>query len=52
MLFAACTRARDSLYVSWTGQTCPLLVGPRAGRSRHSLLVVPEPGTHQRTEAV
>jgi hypothetical protein len=33
-----CTRARDSLYVSWTGQPCPFLVGPRAGRSRHSLL--------------
>lgn len=31
MLFAACTRARDSLYVSWTGQSSPFLLEATCG---------------------
>ncbi|WP_404868242.1 UvrD-helicase domain-containing protein [Kitasatospora griseola] len=31
LLFVACTRARDSLYVSWTGQPSPFLVDAGCG---------------------
>ncbi|MFJ6912846.1 UvrD-helicase domain-containing protein [Streptomyces sp. NPDC101133] len=31
LLFVACTRARDSLYVSWTGQPSPFLVEAGCG---------------------
>lgn len=31
LLFVACTRARDGLYVSWTGQPSPCLVEAGCG---------------------
>lgn len=38
LLFVACTRARDSLYVSWSGEPSPFLVeaGVGAGTPQES----------------
>ncbi|WP_405100093.1 3'-5' exonuclease [Micromonospora sp. NBC_01412] len=46
LLFVACTRARDALRISWTGQPSPLLRPDGAQLARHSPARSPEQG-HQ-----